>query len=48
VNSVTAKKSPDGTTTIRFGCDPKAPNYLRIDFISEPLCNLVSLLSVRP
>jgi hypothetical protein len=30
VNNVTAKKNPDGTTTIRFGGDPKALNYLRI------------------
>jgi hypothetical protein len=30
VNNVTAKKDPDGTTTIRFGGDPNAPNYLRI------------------
>lgn len=30
VNSVTAKRDPDGTTTIRFGGDPGAPNHLRI------------------
>jgi hypothetical protein len=30
VNSVTAKKSKDGSTTIHFGGDAKAPNYLRI------------------
>jgi hypothetical protein len=30
VNNVTAKPNADGTTTIRFGGDPKAPNYLRI------------------
>jgi hypothetical protein len=30
VNSVTAKKSDDGSTTIHFGGDPKASNYLRI------------------
>ena len=30
VNNVTAKKSPDGTTTIHFGGDPEARNYLRI------------------
>lgn len=30
LNSVTAKPNKDGTTTIRFGGDPKAPNYLRI------------------
>lgn len=30
VNSVTARPNKDGTTTIRFGGDPKAPNYLRI------------------
>ena len=29
-NSVTARPNKDGTTTIRFGGDPKAPNYLRI------------------
>ena len=30
VNSVTAKKNDDGSTTIQFGGDPKAFNYLRI------------------
>lgn len=30
-NSVTAKPNPDGTTTIRFGGDPKANNYLPIE-----------------
>jgi len=30
VNNVTAAKNKDGTTTIRFGGDPKAHNYLRI------------------
>lgn len=30
VNNVTAKPNKDGTTTIHFGGDPKAPNYLRI------------------
>jgi hypothetical protein len=30
VNSVTAKQGPGGSTTIRFGGDPGAPNYLRI------------------
>ena len=30
VNSVTAKPNKDGTTTIHFGGDPKAANYLRI------------------
>lgn len=30
VNNVTGKKNKDGTTTIRFGGDPKADNYLRI------------------
>lgn len=29
-NGVTAKPNPDGTTTIRFGGDPNAPNHLRI------------------
>lgn len=28
--SMTAKKGADGTTTIRFGGDEKAPNFLRI------------------
>ncbi len=30
VNSTTAKKNADGTTTIRFGGDPKQPNFLGI------------------
>lgn len=30
VNNITAAKDRDGATTIRFGGDPKAPNYLRI------------------
>ena len=30
VNSVTAKSNADGSYTILFGGDPKAPNYLRI------------------
>lgn len=30
VNSVTAKPNKDGTTTIRFGGDPKAANFLSI------------------
>jgi hypothetical protein len=30
LNNVTAKKNPDGSVTIRFGGDPKAPNYLPI------------------
>jgi hypothetical protein len=30
VNSVTAKPAVDGSYTIHFGGDPKAPNYLRI------------------
>lgn len=30
-NSVTAKPNPDGTTTIRFGGDPTASNYLPIE-----------------
>jgi hypothetical protein len=30
VNNVTAKPNKDGTTTIRFGGDPREPNYLRI------------------
>jgi len=30
VNNVTAKKNKDGTTTVHFGGDPKAANYLRI------------------
>lgn len=30
VNSVTAKPDADGSYTIRFGGDPKAPNFLRI------------------
>jgi hypothetical protein len=30
VNNVTAKKNADGTTTVHFGGDPKADNYLRI------------------
>lgn len=30
VNNVTAKPNKDGTTTIHFGGDPKAANYLRI------------------
>jgi hypothetical protein len=30
VNNVTAKKNADGTTTVHFGGDPAAPNYLRI------------------
>ena len=30
VNNVTAKPNSDGTTTIHFGGDPEAPNYLRI------------------
>jgi hypothetical protein len=30
VNNVTARKNKDGTTTVRFGGDPKAPNYLHI------------------
>ena len=30
VNSVTAKKNADGSTTVHFGGDPKAANYLRI------------------
>ncbi len=29
-NNVTAKKNADGSVTIRFGGDPKAPNYLPI------------------
>jgi len=29
-NNVTAKKNADGTTTLRFGGDPGADNYLRI------------------
>lgn len=29
VNSVTAKKNSDGSTTVHFGGDPKAANYLR-------------------
>ena len=28
LNSLTAKKNADGTTTVRFGGDPKAENYL--------------------
>ena len=30
VNSVTAKKNADDSTTVHFGGDPKAANYLRI------------------
>lgn len=30
VNNVTGKRDRDGTVTVRFGGDPKAPNYLRI------------------
>ena len=30
VNNVTSTPNNDGTTTIHFGGDPKAPNYLRI------------------
>ncbi len=30
VNAITAKSNKDGTTTVHFGGDPKAPNYLRI------------------
>ena len=30
VNNVTAKKNKDGTTTVHFGGDPKAANFLRI------------------
>ncbi len=30
INSLTAKKNPDGTTTLHFGGDPKADNYLYI------------------
>lgn len=30
INNVTARPDKDGTTTIRFGGDPKAPNYLAI------------------
>ncbi len=30
LNSVTAKKNPDGTVTIHFGGDPKAENYIPI------------------
>ena len=30
VNNVTAKRNTDGTTTVRFGGDPGAANYLRI------------------
>jgi hypothetical protein len=30
VNNVTAKRNKDGSTTIHFGGDPKAVNYLRI------------------
>jgi hypothetical protein len=30
VNNVTATRNRDGTTTVRFGGDPTAPNYLRI------------------
>lgn len=30
VNNVTATPNRDGTTTVHFGGDPKAPNYLRI------------------
>jgi hypothetical protein len=30
VNNITAKPNKDGTVTVRFGGDPKAPNYLRI------------------
>jgi hypothetical protein len=30
VNNVTAKTNKDGTTTVHFGGDPKAANYLRI------------------
>ena len=30
-NSITAKPNPDGTTTIRFGGDPTANNYLPIE-----------------
>jgi hypothetical protein len=30
VNNVTAKPNKDGTTTVHFGGDPKAANYLRI------------------
>lgn len=30
VNNVTAKKNKDGSVTVHFGGDPKAPNYLRI------------------
>ena len=30
VNSVTGRRDPDGTVTIRFGGDPSAANYLRI------------------
>lgn len=30
INSVTGKRDPDGTVTVRFGGDPSAPNHLRI------------------
>ena len=30
INNLTAKPNKDGTVTVRFGGDPKAPNYLRI------------------
>lgn len=30
INNVTAKPNKDGTVTVRFGGDPKAPNHLRI------------------
>jgi hypothetical protein len=30
LNNLTAKPNKDGTTTVRFGGDPKAANYLRI------------------
>lgn len=30
INNLTAKPNKDGTVTVNFGGDPKAPNYLRI------------------
>lgn len=30
LNNITAKPNKDGTVTVNFGGDPKAPNYLRI------------------
>jgi hypothetical protein len=30
INNITAKPNKDGSTTVHFGGDPKAPNYLRI------------------